>query len=324
MKILCKQFSKNIFTFFPKKFSIKYKSFKLEENFINLYKARHVNFGFNGLGDLVYRRTYSRIKEDGNNEQWHETVRRVVEGTFNLLLAHYDESSMKVSNEMIDEMKKDAHKMYDKIFSFQFLPPGRGLWSMGTNITDSKRIYAALNNCAFVSTKPVDKTSIEEIIKPYLFLMDCAMLGVGVGFDTKGSSVGIKIETPDADNKKEIVVEDSREGWVDSLGVLLRNFLCVPDTHNEAKFYPVFNYDKIRKPGAPLKIFGGLSSGPKPLIELHNTLIEILDKNNSKTLNSRVIVDIMNVIGKSVVAGNISKNIILTFRKNSRNSTRRT
>lgn len=60
--------------------------FKLKDDFIELYKHKPANFGFNGLGDLVYRRTYSRIKEDGKNEQWFETVRRVVEGTFNLLL----------------------------------------------------------------------------------------------------------------------------------------------------------------------------------------------------------------------------------------------
>jgi ribonucleoside-triphosphate reductase len=65
-----------------KRFSYK---FKLNEQFIDLYKNKPANFGFNGLGQLVYRRTYSRIKEDGTNEEWFETVRRVVEGTFNLL-----------------------------------------------------------------------------------------------------------------------------------------------------------------------------------------------------------------------------------------------
>ena len=39
--------------------------FKLSENFINKYKRKKAPFGFNGLGELVYMRTYSRIKEDG-------------------------------------------------------------------------------------------------------------------------------------------------------------------------------------------------------------------------------------------------------------------
>ena len=44
-------------------------------------------------------------------------------------------------------------KMYDKIFNMKFLPPGRGLWAMGTKLTMEKELYAALNNCAFVSTQ---------------------------------------------------------------------------------------------------------------------------------------------------------------------------
>jgi len=74
--------------------------------------------------------------------------------------------------------------MYDKIYNFKFLPPGRGLWAMGTNITEKKGLYAALNNCAFVSTKSDD---VDHFIKSFTFLMDSSMMGVGVGFDTKGA-----------------------------------------------------------------------------------------------------------------------------------------
>ena len=60
------------------------KKFTLSENFINKYKRRKAPFGFNGLGELVYMRTYSRIKENGKNERWWETVQRVVEGTYTM------------------------------------------------------------------------------------------------------------------------------------------------------------------------------------------------------------------------------------------------
>ena len=56
-------------------------NFTLSDNFIEKYKRKRVPFGFNGLGELVYMRTYSRIKDDGKNEMWWETVKRVVEGT---------------------------------------------------------------------------------------------------------------------------------------------------------------------------------------------------------------------------------------------------
>lgn len=45
-----------------------------------------------------------------------------------------------------------AQRMYELIFDMKFLPPGRGLWAMGTAITEERQLYAALNNCAFVST----------------------------------------------------------------------------------------------------------------------------------------------------------------------------
>ncbi len=69
-----------------KNFFRKFSTFRMNDDFIALYKERKVNFGFNGLGNLVYKRTYSRIKDDGMNEEWYETVRRVVEGCFNMLL----------------------------------------------------------------------------------------------------------------------------------------------------------------------------------------------------------------------------------------------
>ena len=38
-----------------------FESFKLTDNFIDKYKRKKPRFGFNGLGELVYMRTYSRI-----------------------------------------------------------------------------------------------------------------------------------------------------------------------------------------------------------------------------------------------------------------------
>ncbi len=46
--------------------------FTLSENFINKYRRKKPPFGFNGLGELVYMRTYSRIKEDGKEGKERE------------------------------------------------------------------------------------------------------------------------------------------------------------------------------------------------------------------------------------------------------------
>lgn len=69
-----------------------------------------------------------------------------------------------------------GQKMYDMFFNLKILPPGRGLWIMGTDFVD-KHGGMALNNCAFVSTKNKDAFS---------HIFQLLMLGVGVGFDSKG------------------------------------------------------------------------------------------------------------------------------------------
>ena len=191
--------------------------FKLSDKFINKYKRKKAPFGFNGLGELVYMRTYSRIKEDGKNEKWWETVQRVVEGTYSMQKNHIDSHQLGWN---AWQAQKSAQEMYDRIFNMKFLPPGRGLWAMGTPITEEKNLYAALNNCAFVSTK----TLKEDYAKPFCFLMDASMLGVGVGFDTKGAGE-IIIKGVNRDRPKDIyMIPDTREGWVESLRLLLESY----------------------------------------------------------------------------------------------------
>ena len=143
------------------------KKFVLSENFISKYKRKKAPFGFNGLGELVYMRTYSRIKENGKNERWWETVQRVVEGTYQMQMNHIESHQLGWNPW---QAQKSAQEMYDRIFNMKFLPPGRGLWAMGTPITEKKGLYAALNNCAFVSTK----TLKEDYAKPFCFLMDAS------------------------------------------------------------------------------------------------------------------------------------------------------
>ena len=149
-------------------------NFKLSENFVAKYKRKKAPFGFNGLGELVYNRTYSRLKDDGKNEKWWETVQRVVEGTFNMQKTHIDAHSLGWN---AWKAQHSAQEMYDRIFNMKFLPPGRGLWAMGTPITEEKKLFAALNNCAFVSTEKF----ASDFSQPFCFLMDASMLGVGVG-----------------------------------------------------------------------------------------------------------------------------------------------
>ena len=273
--------------------------FVLSENFVAKYKRRKAPFGFNGLGELVYQRTYSRMKDDGKNEQWWETVRRVVEGTFNMQKRHIDSHSLGWN---AWKAQHSAQEMYDRIFQMKFLPPGRGLWAMGTPITEEKGLFAALNNCAFVSTESINS----EFSKPFCFLMDASMLGVGVGFDTEGEGTIVIRGPNDARKTEMIVIPDTREGWVDSLRLLL-------DSYSMGTGKVEFDYSQIREEGVRIKGFGGESSGPQPLIELHGQIRSILDGEIGQPISITAIVDIMNLIGKCVVAGNVRRTAEIVF-----------
>ncbi len=52
----------------------------LSPSFLAKYKNKQPNWGFNGLGYIVYKRTYARLKEDGTTEEWNETVERCING----------------------------------------------------------------------------------------------------------------------------------------------------------------------------------------------------------------------------------------------------
>ena len=278
---------------------LEFKKFSLSDNFIDQYKRKRSPFGFNGLGELVYMRTYSRIKEDGKNEMWWETVRRVVEGTYNMQKHHIERYDLGWN---AWQSQRSAQEMYDRIFNMKFLPPGRGLWAMGTSVTEEKGLYAALNNCAFVSTVNLK----EDLAKPFTFLMDASMVGVGVGFDTKGADSFI-IRGPKSDRDTELyVIPDTREGWVEALRRLLDSyFLGVSPVD--------FDYSKIRTAGEPIKGFGGVSSGHEPLKEVLKLIRDVLDKNIGEPISITTIVDIMNLIGKCVVAGNVRRTAEIVF-----------
>ena len=76
---------------------------------------------------------------------------------------------------------------------------------------------------------------------------------------------------------------------------------------------PSFDYSKIRPEGVPLKTFGGLSSGSKPLEDLHDGIRMVLDKNDGKDITVTSIVDIMNLVGKCVVSGNVRRTAEIAF-----------
>jgi intein/homing endonuclease len=153
-------------------------------------------------------------------------------------------------------------------------------------------------NCGFVSTSDLSESDPAE---PFCFLMDMSMLGVGVGFDTKGAGK-INIYQPNPSIIRPFVIPDSREGWVDSVRHLIRSYTVA---YKEG--IVEFDYSQIRKEGSDIKGFGGKASGPSILIELHVLIRAHLDRKIGQTLDSVDITDLMNYIGRCVVAGNVRR-----------------
>jgi ribonucleoside-triphosphate reductase (thioredoxin) len=279
------------------------RSFVLDDKFIATFADAEPNFGYGGLGELVYRRTYSRLLDgdDAKREEWYQTVRRVVEGIFSMQKYHFTENNLKWDEA---DAVGQAEDMYQRIFDFKFLPPGRGLWACGTALTAERGNFSALQNCAFVSSWNAYKDSFED---PFCFCFDMSQCGVGVGFDTEGAGcIPVLAPTGTVDH----TVGDSREGWVKSLRLLLRAFFY-------GEPIPVFDYSQIRKAGSIIKGFGGVSQGPAPLEKLHQNVVATLEpliRSESDPWNSdkgfmtiTAIVDIFNYIGACVIAGNIRR-----------------
>lgn len=284
-----------------------YLSFHLSPTFLDDYKSRTPEWGFpigggNTLGELTFLVKYARRKEDGTKERWHETCQRVIEGMFSVLKDHCAGNRTPWNEQRAQRAAQDA---YERMFSFKWLPPGRGIWMMGTEFVNGRKNSAPLQNCAFVSTEKISVHSKAEATLPFMRLMEMSMLGVGVGFDTKGADK-ITIHEPDHDRKEFRVIEDTREGWYESVGDLLWSYF------NGGPWY-VFDYGQIRRAGELIQGFGGVAAGPEPLIRLHDDLRKILGGREGEKFTSSDIVDVCNLIGKCVVSGNVRRSAELAL-----------
>jgi ribonucleoside-triphosphate reductase (thioredoxin) len=292
-------------------------------------------FGFNGFGECVYMRTYSRKKANGDQERWADTVIRVTEGILSIRKDHFIKNRLDWNDEL---MQSFAHDFAKAMFKMEFLPPGRGLWMCGSEYIYS-RGSAGLYNCGACSST--------DLIKGMTWVFSALMHGCGIGCDTDWAPVlNTDLFYPNKSNSFIHTIDDSKEGWIESLKLLLEAYV-VKDSP-----FPIFDYSYIRKRGVPLKGFGGTASGPDPLIKLHFRIEAYLDalltkdkmkcftdlviklrktdnewmddivfesfiKQVQKTVidypveknynSSRCIVDILNAIGACVVAGNIRR-----------------
>jgi len=254
----------------------------LSAKFLYKYKTKQPNWGYNGLGYIVYKRTYSRIKEDGTKEEWWETVARCVEGA-QAIGANYT--------------VEEAERIFDLVFNLKCNFAGRMLWQLGTDNIEKFGANSLLNCWAVQMNTP----------EKFCFLFENLMLGGGVGFSVSRADInelpkvkeGVKvIATRDKDS--DFIVPDSRAGWVNLLRKVLRAYFT---TGKQLTYSTLL----LRGYGEPIKGFGGIASGPQLLIEHINQVCTILESRAGKKLRSLDVLDICNIIGDLVVSGNVRR-----------------
>jgi ribonucleoside-triphosphate reductase len=260
--------------------------FQLDDTVITHLESLKPDFGYNGFGEFIFYRTYSRTKHNGKQENWADVVIRVINGVMSIRKDHYIRNHIEWDEKRWQDY---ATEMAYAMFHMYWLPPGRGLWAMGTSFV-VERGSMALYNCA--ATK---LGSNDRFANDCHWLMDALMLGVGVGFEALRDD----LKTYKPHGKFDYEIPDTREGWCDATKLLLEAYT------QPGRYEPEFDYSAIRKAGEPIKGFGGQASGPGPLIALHDDIRRLCTTPGLSPL--RLKTDIANKIGCCVVAGNVRR-----------------
>lgn len=261
---------------------------RISDKFVASYAKKRVPWG--PIGYVTYKRTYARrIDGKDRTEEWHETVARCVNGALKI--------GMKMS-------KEEVEYLYDSVFNLKCIFSGRALWQLGTATVD-KLGGDSLQNCWTVA--------INDPIKPFTFAFNELMLGGGVGFNIEREcvyelpKVKYDVQIKRIDEKDvDYIIPDNREGWIE----LLRRVL-------EAFFYTgkgfVYSTVCVRPKGAPIHGFGGTASGPDALCQGIDQIAGVLRRRLGKKLRPLDCLDIMNIIGSVVVAGNVRRSAQLAL-----------
>lgn len=235
------------------------------------------------VGYPTFKRTYAR-KKGNATEEWHDTVERVVEACNKQLGCGFTEMEQENVRAMMMNLKGTV--------------AGRFLWQLGTKTVD-KLGLPSLQNCAF--------TVVDHPVRPFTWAFEMLMLGSGVGYNIQRENVyqlpkvrrKVKVERKDV-NDADFIVPDSREGWVELLKRVLEASFVTGEGFS-------FATHLIRPAGSPIKGFGGTASGSEDLVWGMLEINKILNSRSGKRLSSVNCLDIMNIIGKIVVAGNVRR-----------------
>jgi ribonucleoside-triphosphate reductase len=257
------------------------------------------------MQDFITVSRYSRYRPaDQRRENWPEMVKRVTDmhATFYAHLLPGDDSESKSGD------AKELARLMDvarvALLEKKVLGSQRALQFGGQPILDK---HARMYNCT--STYIDRSRSFQEVM--WLLL---AGSGVGVSVQRHHVDKLPDLRAVDAGQRVKFVIEDSVEGWSDSLGVLLDAYWDVPATKPWHGKTVVFDYSEIRPKGASISNMGPTAPGHAPLeqaLERVRALMERCVPN--KRLRPLDAFDVLMHASDAVVSGGIRRSAILTL-----------
>jgi len=236
----------------------------------------------NPLSEFVYYRSYAKwIEEENRRETWIETIDRYVGF---------------MRSKLGDKLKESEYEeVREAILKQEAMPSMRLLQFAGVA---AEKTNVCAYNCSFVA--PSTFQDFGDII--YI-----SMCGTGVGFSVESKNIQslpqIKIQT----NKKltTYVIPDTKEGWADAFVIGMKTWFNGEDIE--------FDFSQLRPAGARLKIMGGKSSGPQPLINLLGFTRERILRRQGRHLRNIDAHDIICKIGECVVSGGVRRSALISL-----------
>ena len=235
--------------------------------------------------EFIYKSRYSRwLEDEGRREDWPETVARY----FTFMADHLHDNYNFVDATLMKELE-------EAVLSFQIMPSMRALMTAGPALL---RDNTCGYNCAYL---PIDDP---KAFDEAMFILLC---GTGVGFSVERQYIQRLPTIPDKLflSDTTVVVRDSKEGWSKALRQII------------ALLYsgeiPRWDVSRVRPAGARLKTFGGRASGPGPLEELFNFVVNKFVKAAGRRLSSIECHDILCKIGEVVVVGGVRRSAMISL-----------
>ena len=230
---------------------------------------------------FIHTSRYARwLDKEQRRESWSETVNRYMQS---------------VVAKQIGDDGVTMDLIHDHILNLDVMPSMRAVMTAGPAL---ERDNTAGYNCSYL---PVDDVkSFDEA----MFILLC---GTGVGFSVERQYVSKLPDVPENLFKSDttIIVKDSKEGWAKALRQLI------------ALLYsgeiPKWDTSLVRPAGAKLKTFGGRASGPAPLVELFNFVVQKFVGAKGRKLSSIECHDIMCKIGEVVVVGGVRRSAMISL-----------